>query len=85
MCSELNNFFSFFVFFQLTVKVMVVISFAFCFIFTLISPSSVMDELIPQFIFLFITELIKIVIIISSADMPVIQVVSTNILTFGNN
>ena len=72
--SELNFIFSTPVLFLLTTKFISVVTFAFVCIFNLLHENTALENGTYLFPFIFITEWIRILVILTSADMPVNQV-----------
>ena len=76
--SELNHIFSVPVLILLTTKFVSVVTAAFIYIYYLIHSNSVLDNYSLLFPFLFFTEWIQMLILLTSADMPVNQVILLN-------
>jgi gustatory receptor len=80
--SELNCIFSTPVLFLLTTKFISVVTFAFVCIFNLLHENTALEIGTYPFPFLFITEWIRILVILASADMPVNQVLRLSIYSY---
>ena len=72
--SEFNAIFSIPVLLQLTGKFILVITFTFDFVFSVVSPGHTFDDVRMPIIFRSVSELIKILIILSAPDIPSSQV-----------
>ena len=71
---ELNYIFSSPVLFILTTKLLLIVSCAFAFIFTFLNSNAAMRSVNLSLIFSTITDCARVFIILSTADMPVYQV-----------
>jgi gustatory receptor len=78
--SQLNGILSVPVLFLLTTKFLSIVTSAYASIFSLIHANEVLDDFSLVFPFLFFTDWIRILVLLSAADMPVQQVIE-NILT----
>ena len=76
--SDINHIFSMPALFILLTKFVSIISFAFAYIYTFIHTNDVLEKYVPALPFLFFADWIRILILLSAADLPVNQVVGNS-------